>query len=57
MYNNVVGSLPASALPVVSSPAAVAALPFTGINVVWILLAAFTLMAAGGALYRMARRA
>jgi hypothetical protein len=32
----------------------VAALPFTGINIVWILLAAVALIAAAGALRRLA---
>jgi hypothetical protein len=38
-------------------PAAAASLPFTGLDVMWVLLAAFTLLAAAGALYRMARKA
>ena len=50
MYNNVVSSLPAAAIPTAAS------LPFTGLNVLWLLLAAFTLLAAAGALYRMAPR-
>jgi hypothetical protein len=37
---------------VAPAAASAAALPFTGLNIVWILLAAFTLLAASGALWR-----
>jgi hypothetical protein len=38
-----------------AAPAAAtaASLPFTGLNIVWVLLAAFTLLAASGALWRI----
>lgn len=36
--------------------AAAASLPFTGLNIVWVLLAAFTLLAASGALWRIVPR-
>jgi hypothetical protein len=36
--------------------ASAAALPFTGLNVIWVLLAAFTLLAASGALWRIVPR-
>jgi hypothetical protein len=44
MYQNVA---PATAA------AASSALPFTGLNIIWVLLAAFTLLAASGALWRI----
>jgi len=44
MYTNVA---PASVA------AAGSALPFTGLNIIWVLLAAFTLLAVGGALLRL----
>jgi hypothetical protein len=46
MYQNVA---PATA-------AAAASLPFTGLNIVWVLLAAFTLLAVSGALWRIFTR-
>jgi len=36
--------------------ATAAALPFTGLNIIWVLLAAFTLLAASGALWRIVPR-
>lgn len=40
-----------------AAPAATAAaLPMTGVNTVWLFLAAFTLLAAGGALRRIVPR-
>ena len=41
---------------VAGGSAAVGSLPFTGINVVWMVLAAFALVAAGSALLRIAPR-
>ena len=41
---------------VAGSAAAAGALPFTGLNVVWMLLAAFALIAAGSALMRLVPR-
>jgi hypothetical protein len=36
--------------------ASAAALPFTGLNIIWVLLAAVTLLAASGALWRIVPR-
>jgi hypothetical protein len=38
------------------SAAKAAALPFTGLNVIWLLLAAFALISAGSALLRIVPR-
>ena len=40
----------------VAGAATTAALPFTGFNLVWWLLAAFTLLMAAGAIWRMVPR-
>ena len=47
MYQNVA---PASTV------ANASALPFTGLNIIWVLLAAFTLLAVAGALWRILPR-
>lgn len=41
---------------VASGIASAAALPFTGFNLVWLLLAAFTLLMAAGAIWRIVPR-
>jgi hypothetical protein len=39
-----------------TGPGLVAALPYTGLNVVWLVLAAVTLITTGIAIVRLARR-